>query len=367
MLQKKKLICFHLYNDYSGSPKILKNILQELLNKDYIVYLITSHGGVLDELSHPNLKRKFTYSYHFSHNKIIALLKYIEIQLYTFIITFRFIFDKNSILYINTILPIGPAIAGKIMQKRVIYHYHENAFIKSRFYRTLAWFMQIIADKIICVSNYQASFLHRKTNIVIAPNALSKKFIDHLHPNPTEAIQRQSVLMLSSLKKYKGITEFIQLATALPQYKFTLIINESKKNIERYFNSKPLQQTATNLDILAQQDQITKFYNTTSLVLNLTDKRRCIETFGLTILEAMSNGLPVIVPTVGGIAEMVENDINGYKIDVENLDEIKCKINDILTNKNLYIKLATNALARSQHYTIQTTINAISSCIEKLN
>ena len=33
---------------------------------------------------------------------------------------------------------------------------------------------------------------------------------------------------------------------------------------------------------------------------------KIIETFGLTALEAMAFGLPVIVPTVGGIAEMVE-------------------------------------------------------------
>lgn len=362
-----KLICFHLYNDYSGSPKILKNILEELLNKDYNVYLISSRGGVLDELSHHNLKRKFTYSYHFTPNKITTLLKYIGIQFYTFIIAFRFIFYKNSVFYINTILPIGPAIAGKIMHKKVIYHYHENAFIKSRFYKTLAWLMQIIADKIICVSNYQASFLHRKTNVVIAPNALSKEFLDQLHPNPTEAIQRQSILMLSSLKEYKGITEFIQLASTLPHYNFTLIINDNKKNIERYLNNISLQQTVNNLNnlnILAQQDHIAKFYNTTSLVLNLTDKRRCIETFGLTVLEAMSNGLPVIIPTVGGIAELVENDINGYKIDAENLKEITHKINDILTNKNLYTKLAKNALSISKHYTMQTTISAITSCIE---
>ena len=40
-------------------------------------------------------------------------------------------------------------------------------------------------------------------------------------------------------------------------------------------------------------------------------------------------GLPVIVPTEGGIAEMVEDGVNGYKIDVQNLEEIENKINKI--------------------------------------
>lgn len=40
-------------------------------------------------------------------------------------------------------------------------------------------------------------------------------------------------------------------------------------------------------------------------MLNLTNKNQAIETFGMTPLEAMTCGLPVIVPTVGGIAELV--------------------------------------------------------------
>ncbi len=60
-----------------------------------------------------------------------------------------------------------------------------------------------------------------------------------------------------------------------------------------------------NLRIYARQEDVTSFYNDASIVVNLTDSRQAIETFGLTPLEAMSDGLPVIVPTVGGIAELV--------------------------------------------------------------
>ena len=46
----KHIICFHLFNDYSGSPKVLKTVLEGLLRKGYRVDLVTSKGGVLDEL-----------------------------------------------------------------------------------------------------------------------------------------------------------------------------------------------------------------------------------------------------------------------------------------------------------------------------
>ena len=51
------LICFHLLNDYSGSPKVLKMVLQGILDKGYRVDVLTSKGGVLDELTgYANLK-----------------------------------------------------------------------------------------------------------------------------------------------------------------------------------------------------------------------------------------------------------------------------------------------------------------------
>mgnify|MGYP001048397109 FL=1 len=47
----KHIVCFHLFNDYSGSPKVLKMVLQGILDKGYRVDLISSKGGVLDELT----------------------------------------------------------------------------------------------------------------------------------------------------------------------------------------------------------------------------------------------------------------------------------------------------------------------------
>ena len=98
-----------------------------------------------------------------------------------------------------------------------------------------------------------------------------------------------------------------------------------------------------NLQIISRQNDVTPFYNEASIVLNRSDKRRFVETFGLTALEAMSAGLPVIVPTEGGIAEMVEDGANGYKIDVQDLDRINCMIEEIFQDKDHYIRMANEA------------------------
>ena len=71
--------------------------------------------------------------------------------------------------------------------------------------------------------------------------------------------------------------------------------------------------TFVNLKVYARQKDVVPFYREASVVLNLSNKEQFIETFGLTALEAMVFGLPVIVPTVGGIAEMVEDGVNGWR------------------------------------------------------
>lgn len=302
---KKKIVCFHLLNDCSGSPKVLQSVLDSLCKRGREVELVTSNThGVLDSLqSHPNFCMH-TYSYKFSDNPVVTMLCYTWVQMLTFFMAWKYLFQKNVVFYINTILPVGPAIAGRMMGKRVVYHYHENAFVKGNFYKILAWIMSSLAHEIICVSAYQASFLKRKDGVTVIPNALTREFVAKLKPNPVEAFERKNVLMLSSLKEYKGTKEFIQLAAKMPQYKFTIVINDTQGNIDKYLNDNQLI-PPPNLLIYSRQTDVTKFYNIASVLLNLTDKTQAIETFGMTPLEAMSCGLPVIVPTVGGIAELV--------------------------------------------------------------
>ncbi|OUN56083.1 glycosyltransferase [Bacteroides sp. AM23-18] len=357
-----RIICFHLFNDYSGSPKVLNMVLKGLLCKGESIELITSKGGVLDELNaYPNLKR-YSYSYRFSTNPVVTMLRYGWVQLYTFFFAFRYIFRKNTVFYINTLLPVGPALAGRLMGKRVVYHYHENAFAKGAFYKALCKGMEKLASEVICVSDYQRSFLKRKKNVTVIPNAVPQAFVDKLQSNSKKSFEQKRVLMLGSLKLYKGTLEFIELANRLPMFFFELVINDTKEHIDEFWKEHQIE-VLPNLTVYPRQNEVTPFYNRASMVLNLTNKKLAVETFGLTALEAMSARLPVIVPTEGGIAEMVEDGVNGYKIDVQELDEIEKQITYILSHREAYIKMSDAAYKCSQIYDESTMIGKVLSVI----
>lgn len=360
-----KIVCFHLYNDFSGSPKVLKTVLEGLLKMNRHIDIVSSKGGVLESLEHYQNLRCYWYRYHFSERPFLTMLRYTLIQIYTFLFSFRYLFTKNIVFYINTLLPIGPAVAGRLMGKRVVYHYHENAFVKGFVYRFLAKVMQYLAHQIICVSYFQASMLDNKSKIVVIPNALSEDFRINLSPNPDNAFKKKTVLMISSLKKYKGISEFISLSSQLSQFHFTLLINDEIENIRIYLEREALT-IPDNLCLLQRQEDVSSMYGESSVLLNLTNKEYAIETFGLTTLEALTVGLPVIVPTIGGIAEMVEDGVNGYKIDVTDLDKISETLIKMLTDIDLYRYLAINAITTSGKYREKEMIKSIVSLIENV-
>lgn len=357
----KRIVCFHLLNDYSGSPKVLAMVLEGLLEKGYCVELVTSKHGVLNDLRDKQGIRFHTYFYHFSKNPFVTLVLYLYSQVYTFFFSFKFLFKKDVVFYINTILPVAPAFAGKLIGKKVVYHYHENAFIKSKFYRILASIMEKIADEVICVSEYQRGFLSRKERVTVIPNSLPVSFTEAFETDSVKPTL-STVLMLSSLKVYKGLVEFAVLAKALPIISFELVVNANKEDIEAFWLEQGVM-PPKNMTVYSRQTNTVPFYKRASLVLNLSNKNKFLETFGLTALEAFTAGVPVIVPTEGGIAELVVDGWNGFKIDVQDLDKIENKIRILSTNTELYRKLSINAEKISLRYSYKSMIERVSSLL----
>ncbi len=117
------------------------------------------------------------------------------------------------------------------------------------------------------------------------------------------------VLMICSLKVYKGVDEFLELAKKNPSYIFKLVVNATEKVIQEYFKGREIPK---QLIIYPTQTDTHPFYQEASVILNLSHPDLWVETFGLTILEGMRYGLPAIVAPVGGVTELVEDNKNGF-------------------------------------------------------
>ncbi|MCX7765867.1 MAG: N-acetyl-alpha-D-glucosaminyl L-malate synthase BshA [Candidatus Sumerlaeia bacterium] len=74
------------------------------------------------------------------------------------------------------------------------------------------------------------------------------------------------------------------------------------------------------------------------------------ESFGLGAAEAMSCGVPVIGTRCGGLAEVIDDGVNGYLVPIGNYQQIAEKAVQILKNPDLQATFGKNARAKITRY-----------------
>lgn len=360
----KKIIFVHLLNDYSGSPKVLSQVIKSCEDKGFQIELYTgkSSEGFLSNVT----KSHHFYLYKRFENKIGTLFTFVFSQMHLFLKLLKYS-KEDVLIYINTVLPFGAALSGKLMGKPVFYHIHETSIKPQLLKQFLRFIVQKTASKIIFVSNTlkdTESFENREQKTIY--NALDSTFAKKGLNNNYVAQDENgffNVLMICSLKAYKGVEEFLKIAALCQDFKnlkFILVLNVSQKEIDSYFSTIPLSKNTT---IVATQKDLHPFYQNANLALNLSRIDQWVETFGLTIIEAMSYGIPVIVPPVGGPAEIVTNGKEGYLISSYQTNAIAEKIMALSQNEQKCMELSKMARKRSLFFNEEKFKREISAIV----
>lgn len=77
------------------------------------------------------------------------------------------------------------------------------------------------------------------------------------------------------------------------------------------------------------------------------------------LLEAMASGTPIIASRVGGIPELISNEVNGFLFDSENSDQLKNCLKIILNNRELCERIAQKALIDIKEHSLHRQIERI--------
>jgi len=353
---KPKIVCIHLLNDYSGSPRILSQVISSFILKSYDVDLFTSGRDEKGFLSNLRGVNSYEFKYKWSTNKLITLFLFFSSQISLFFKLYRYK-KQDVVFYVNTVLPIGAALAGKLMGKKVVYHIHETS-IKPWLFKKLLFF---IARKTATSAIYVSKYLFEKEPLKgvdnhVIYNTLSRDFITTINHSKPRFLTNFRVIMISSLKEYKGVREFLTLSQKMHNCEFELILNATQLEINTFFN---ISDFPKNLIVYPTQPSVHRFYQRANLIVNLSHPDKWVETFGLTALEAMAYSIPVIVPPVGGIAELVEDKVNGYKIDVRNTEKLEAAILELKEDREYYYKVSENAKSKSQEFNYEKMMDKI--------
>jgi glycosyltransferase involved in cell wall biosynthesis len=345
------IVFAHLLNDRSGSPKVLGEAIRVAaaagLRGRLFVARSGGGGGSLDdapvEISH--------YWYERSPYRLVTFAAYIASQMGLFVklLGARDI-APNAVVYVNTLLPFGAAIYGRLTGRRVVYHLHEISLSPAVLLWALVSIARFTADELVYVSDF-----HRRALPIAGVrsrtvhNAVDQQLAD-LAGRVPYCPERQGcfrVLMLASLRDYKGIPEYIGLASRFSGtagIEFHIIANDESLAIERYFSRFKL---PPNLHIHQPTANPSHHYATASLVLNLSRPDAWVETFGLTILEALTFGIPVIAPPVGAPPEIVQDGVEGFLVDCRNSPALDEKVRLLLSDHALCMRMSEAAYRRA--------------------
>jgi glycosyltransferase involved in cell wall biosynthesis len=346
-MKTPRIVAVHLLNDFSSSPYTFSQALNGLQLQGYEIHLFTatpSGHGFLNEIWGIFTHQLF---HRTSANKWLNRAWFLVCQVFLFFRVLAFS-RSGDIVYINSMFPFGAALAGRLRDCKVLYHIQEVSIRPALLKRWLLFVINRTASHCLYISEYTRQHTNSRVAGTVVPNVLPLSFIERVTNNIEAGEQPFTVLMLCSLRRSKGVYEFVHCAGRLPEMRFELVLNASQRAIDSFFAGRYL---PPNIYIHEAQSNVHPFYSRASVVVNLSLPAEWIEPFGMTALEAMYYRKPVIVPVVGGIAELVEDKINGFCVDAGDIDAVVEKIQLLASDRNLYMRMSAAAYVKAARFT----------------
>lgn len=345
----------HLLNDNSGSPIVLRDTIKVLgpIASTSRLFVGSAGNGALNEVKVPISR----YWYRRGKYRIVTLFTFTISQFRLYRRLASSSLPPHAVVYVNTLLPFAAAIWGRLNGNPVIYHVHEVSLSPKLLQSFLVWVAKKTADLIVYVSEDNKKRLRVEgVPACVVPNAVPERIAaagraSRYHPKRSGKLE---VLMLASPRDFKGIPEFLALARQLSDRSdvcFRLVLNADSREVERYL---PCSQIPTNVAVYPRSDRPEEFYRQADLVLNLSRVDQCIETFGLTLVEAMSFGIPVIAPPVGGPTEILTDGREGFLVDSRSIDSLEKKVRLLADDPHLLTKMSLQARRRASDFNFES-------------
>ncbi|MFT4645597.1 MAG: glycosyltransferase involved in cell wall biosynthesis, partial [Planctomycetota bacterium] len=208
-----------------------------------------------------------------------------------------------------------------VSEQKSIFFYDEFPFSAKIEEKISLAFSQ--ANSVVANSKMMKKALSKyASNIVVIPNLVDVNFF---RPEVKNNIDNFTFISVGNLLPVKGYDILLKAFAEVLKHKKNISLTIIGKG--KGLNS--LLQLARDLEIegfvyfkgYKTSAELVKEYNDSSAYISSSR----METFGMTIIEAMSCGLPVVATKAGGPDDIV-NENNGYLAEVEDVNSLKSKM-----------------------------------------
>jgi glycosyltransferase involved in cell wall biosynthesis len=151
---------------------------------------------------------------------------------------------------------------------------------------------------------------------------------------------KKVVVFAGKLTVYKGVKYLIRAAKKIKGEVLILGDGPERKNLEKIVKEEKINNVKFIGHLGNNTDFLVKFYSRANVFVapSIWD-----EPLGLVILEAMACETPVVVTRKGGIPLAVKDGKNGFFVRPRNANDIAEKVNRLLTDEQLRLKIAKKA------------------------
>lgn len=266
---------------------------------------------------------------------------------------------KYNIIHVHLFpADIFSALASLFLPKDIVWIFSEHGAYNRRrtlkIFKILDNFTYSRYSNIVCVSKQvELALLNwipsNKGKTKVIPNAVPiPKFL-----NPC-SVKTYDILFVGRLTKQKSVEILLKAIKILK--------NKHSGNLKiAIVGDGELKENLNNLTVELGVNREVKFLGVRKDVKELMVSSKIFvlpsrwEGFGIVIIEAMSNMLPVIATNVGGIPELIENGKDGILVPPENPKALARAINSLLENEELQKKLSQTAYKKvREKYSIDT-------------
>ena len=355
------IVFCHVLSDHSGSPVVLREAIRALSSScegSNALFVGNERRGLLD--SAPVTLHR--YWFRSSRRGFIGLPSLFFSQFLLYRALSRLSPPPDSIIYVNTMLPFGAALWGRRHGRKVVYHSHEISIPPEALSRFLVRVARRTADLVLYVSREHARRLPIEgVSSAVLPNPVTTRITQRGSATPYAPRRsgRFEVLMLATPIGFKGVPEFLSLARRFEgrsDFVFRLVLNADESEVSRFLRKK---KTPGNIEVHPRTDHPECFYATADVLVSLSRIDLVVETFGLTIAEGMSFGLPVIVPPVGGPAEIVTDGKEGYLVDSRDAKRLDEKLLALAEDPQAALVMSEAARCRARDFDFNAFAEAL--------